>query len=310
VLEFFNNLFIKWLTKERKPLKFPLSDFERIRYEVRHCDVLLVEGRSRVSDTIKFVTQSSWSHAMLYIGKLHDIEDPVYREKLAKFCDNIPSGAQLVIEGMIGKGTIVSSMAQYKKDHIRICRPRSLSANDAQKVIHYAIDRLGTSYDVGHIFDLYRFLIPWGVLPRKWRSKLFRHNPSDSIKTVCSTVIAEAFNAVEFPILPYIQQNANTGIELIKRNPKLFTPRDFDYSPYFEIIKYPFVTIDDRPSYRKLPWNRRVMSNDNDNITPDDTHTTTTNTNKTTETDIDNVSVKAQIVSKRIVQEQANSKIK
>ena len=76
---------IAWLTYERPHIGYPLSDFERIRYEIRPCDVLLVEGRSRVSDVIKMVTQSPWSHAALYIGRLHDIETPALREYVEKY---------------------------------------------------------------------------------------------------------------------------------------------------------------------------------------------------------------------------------
>ena len=31
-------------------------------------DVLLVEGHSRVSTAVKYLTQSTWSHAALYVG--------------------------------------------------------------------------------------------------------------------------------------------------------------------------------------------------------------------------------------------------
>jgi hypothetical protein len=37
------------------------------------------------------------------------------------------------------------------------------------------------------------------------------------------------------------------------RNSSLFVPTDFDYSPYFDVIKYPFFG-DDLAIYRKLPW--------------------------------------------------------
>ncbi len=35
---------------------------------LRKGDVLLVEGTSRFSSAIKYLTQSTWSHAALYIG--------------------------------------------------------------------------------------------------------------------------------------------------------------------------------------------------------------------------------------------------
>lgn len=257
-----------WLTNEHEPEGFPLCDFERIRYELRPGDVILVEGRSRVSEVVKVITQSPWSHSALYIGRMHDIENPEVRAKAGRELKRLPVDTQLLVEGILGQGTILSPLHHYKKDHIRICRPRGLSATDAQKVITYAINRIGTDYDVRQIFDLARFMFPWTILPRKWRSQLFTHGVGDTTRTVCSTMIAEAFASIKFPILPYIKAHEETGIELIQRNPKLMTPRDFDYSPYFEIIKYPFIDIDTRAMYRNLPWNKEgAMSHDGDNIT-------------------------------------------
>jgi len=262
-----SNFFIDWLTKEEEYRGIPLCDFERIRYELRPCDVILVEGRSRVSEVIKLITQSSWSHAALYIGRLHDIEDPAHR-RVASEHFNCPPDTPLIIEGVMGKGTIITPLNIYKKDHIRICRPRGLSHADSQRVIGYAIAKLGTDYDVRQILDLARFLFPWTILPRRFRSSLFATKIGASVRTVCSSMLAEAYNSVEFPILPLAQKHATKGIELIRRNPRLHTPRDFDYSPYFDIIKYPFVDFADGAMYRHLPWNRDgLISNDEVGIT-------------------------------------------
>jgi len=250
-----SNIFINWLTDEQPVEGFPKCDFEKLRYEIRPCDVLLIEGRSRVSEVIKTITQSPWSHSVLYLGRLHDIEDEAIRETVSKFYKG-KANVQLILEGVIGKGTIVTPLSTYKKDHIRICRPRGLSQIDSQNVIKSAVSKLGTDYDVRQIFDLARFLLPWSIFPRRWRSNLFQHGVGESTRTVCSTVIAEAFNAVDFPILPYVKLQGENEVELIHRNPKLYTPSDFDYSPYFEIIKYPFIAFDDHAMYRKLPWNR------------------------------------------------------
>lgn len=249
-----NNAITNWLTVDRPVTDFPMCDFERIRYEVRPCDVLLTEGRSRVSDIIKYTTQSAWSHSALYLGRIHEIEDPVIRNQAMEHF-NGPPDTQLLIEGVLGKGTIITPLTFYRQDHIRICRPRGLSPSDAQRVLNYAISKLGSDYDVRQVFDLMRFMLPWSILPRNWRSSLFT-DTSQSTRTVCSTMIAEAFTSVHFPILPHIKKSEETGIELFHRNPRLYTPRDFDYSPYFEIIKYPFVGFDDQPAYRKLPWNK------------------------------------------------------
>jgi hypothetical protein len=39
----------------------------RLRATLKVGDVLLVEGGSRISTIIKFLTQSTWSHAALYV---------------------------------------------------------------------------------------------------------------------------------------------------------------------------------------------------------------------------------------------------
>lgn len=256
---------VDWITYEEPNNELPLCDFERIRYEIRPCDVLLIEGRSRVSDVIRHITQSPWSHACLYIGRLHDVDNPHLREKLAKHFRG-DSNVQLVIEGYLGQGTIVSPIDNYKNSHIRICRPRGLYREDAQQVLDFAINKLGTGYDVRQIFDLARFFLPWSIMPRRWRSTLFENHITQATRTVCSTIIAEAFTSIEFPILPLVKQHEETGIELYPRNPRLFTPRDFDYSPFFDIIKYPFVSFGEVP-YRKLPWNKMgLMTSDGERI--------------------------------------------
>jgi len=80
-------------------------------------------------------------------------------------------------------------------------------------------------------------------MPRRWRSSLFQHNAGKATKTVCSTMIAEAFGFIQFPILPLVKRSGEQGVQLFRRNPKLCTPRAFDYSPYFEIIKSPFMYL-------------------------------------------------------------------
>ena len=244
---------VNWL-RHKKPLpQTPLSDFERIRQELNNCDIVLIEGRSRVSEVIKLITQSSWSHAALYIGRLQDIEDPLLRERLAQYCRGSVN-EPLIIESELGLGTVVRPLSVYQHEHLRVCRPRGLESGDSKKVIAYAIGRLGTSYDVRQIFDLARFLFPWFIMPRRWRSTLFSARPGNSTQTVCSTMIAEAFGSIQFPILPLVKRIKEDRIQLFLRNPKLCTPSDFDYSPYFDILKYPFLDYHDYAAQRLRPW--------------------------------------------------------
>jgi hypothetical protein len=232
------NFFFKWLNKEiEAPHSVPLCDFNKLRYELRPCDVLLIEGRNRISQMIKVITRSSWSHAALYIGRLYDIEDKNMQKRITEFYSGDPS-EQLVFEGLLGKGALISPLKKYEKEHIRICRPRNISYQEGQKIIDYAIKKLGIEYDFRLIFDLGRFLMPWPLLPRRWHSTLFNYKPGMRTKESCSSLLAEAFQSINFPILPTIKSDGKST-KLYKINPRLYSPRDFDYSPYFDIIKYP-----------------------------------------------------------------------
>ena len=255
IRNFIWNKFVQWLTCDRENDRIPLSDFDRLRYELRPGDVILVEGQSRVSDIIKMITQSIWTHSFLYLGRLHDIDDPDLRENIKKF-HPIKNDDQIIIESLLGQGTIVDTLEKYRNEHLRICRPRGLTRADSQEVIHYAIRQLGTDYNVRQLLDLARFMFPYGILPRRWRSSLFEHNAGRPTKTVCSSMMAEAFARVRFPIRSLLHQDAKGKVKLYRRNSQLIIPADFDYSPYFDVIKYPMLSFDDLAVYKKLPWDR------------------------------------------------------
>ncbi len=247
-----------WLTHEQQQarLELPLCDFVRLSDEIRPGDVLLVEGDSRVSTIIKTLTQSPWSHAALCIGRLEEIEDPLLRERVRSYCgSNITE--PLLIEPLLGEGTVVSSLAKYSDCHLRICRPGGLSDQDRQLVLATALVHLGGEYDFRHMVDLARFMVPVAILPRRWRSTLFNYRPGEHSKTLCSTMIAEAFAAVHYPVRPVVQSEPDGRLKMYRRNPRLYTPSDFDYSPYFEIIKYPLLGGDDLTLYRQLPWDQQ-----------------------------------------------------
>jgi hypothetical protein len=250
-----------WLLKDSPPRRAFMCDFQHISQEIRPGDVLLIEGRNRVSAIIQLITHSPWTHAALYIGTPNDIQDDALREKIKSFYPNA-NLSQLLIESEVSLGTMISPLTKYQYDHIRILRPQGLSSSDIQKVIAYAIGRLGKKYDVRHVLDLLRFLFPWGLFPKKWRSSLFAHNALQPTEDICSSMIADAFQSIDFPILPLVQKTKEDNLELIQRNPRLFTPSDFDYSPYFNVIKYPIFALGENLRPQDLPWKRDVQNED------------------------------------------------
>lgn len=195
-------------------------------------DVLLVEGNSRISAAIKYITQSSWSHAALYIG-----------DSLA--LPNSDVGPYALIEADINQGIRAAPLSTYSRMHTRICRPVGLSKEKIEQVIAYMVSRLGYHYDLKNIFDLARYLIQTPPVPVRWRRRLLAFGSGDPTKTICSSLLAQAFQSVKYPILPEVTLeksadpacvNCYTEILHIKHH-SLFTPRDFDVSPYFQIVK-------------------------------------------------------------------------
>jgi hypothetical protein len=256
---------VGWLNYEQPPNEVPPCNFARLTDEIRPCDVLLVEGRSRVSAVIKHVTQSPWTHAALYIGRFGELADSRLNALITPHYAAVPR-EQLVLEAILGKGIMISPLSSYQGYHLRICRPQAIQHEDAEKVITHSVSRLGTAYDVRQLLDLARFLYPYAILPRRWQSSLFNYHAGLAARTVCSTMIAEAFMEVRYPILPVLKRSAGQEgeVQVYQRNPRLFSPKDFDYSPYFDIIKYPYYGTD-VAMYKQMRWNSHGMLCDDEN---------------------------------------------
>lgn len=195
-------------------------------------DVLLVAGNSRFSTAIKYLTQSSWSHAALCIGEL--LDSATAEEE-----------ARVLIEVDINEGVRALPLSEYSDFHTRICRPVGLSTEEINQLCNFAIDRLGQHYDLKNIIDLARYLIPTPFVPTRWRRRLLALGSGDPTRAICSSLIAQSFQSVRYPILPEVFQQKATdpaGKKCYRetlhiRHHSLFTPRDFDVSPYFQIIK-------------------------------------------------------------------------
>lgn len=219
---------------------FTPSDPAALRETLRPGDVLLVEGNNRVSGVIKYLTQSTWSHAALYVGRVGDRES----------ADGEPL---VLVEAELGKGVIASPLSKYRHFHTRICRPSSLSKEDAARVCCYAAERIGFDYDLQNIIDLMRFLFPMPI-PQRFRRRMMAMGSGDPTRIICSALIAQAFDAVRYPILPKITRVESEAMrqEILEiRHSSLYAPRDFDISPYFEVVK---PTLLNGFDYKKMQW--------------------------------------------------------
>lgn len=249
-----------WLLYEEPRTTPPLQDFDAMCRDLLPADVLLFKGRSRVSRVISVVSQSQWTHAALYIGRLSDYpKDSKITGLIQKNFDG-DANEQLVVESLLHRGLVITPLSNYAHDGIRLCRPRGILEEDTKLIVQNVLAQTGREYDIRQLIDLGRFIFPYTILPRRWLSSLFNYKPGGATRTVCSTVLAEAFMVVKFPVIPVIHGNEG-NVSVTRRNPKLFTPRDFDYSPYFDIIKFPYMNYDQsflgvrtKGGYRELPW--------------------------------------------------------
>lgn len=261
----------------------PQTNLERISKTLRPADVLLVEGCDRISSAIKYLTQSTWSHAALYVG---DALGPS------------PDGGEpyTLIEVNLGEGCVAARLSKYRFVHSRICRPVNLTPIDRHRIVQFMISRIGLQYDLRNVVDLARYLLPTPPVPSRFRRRMIALGSGEPTRAICSTLIAQAFQSVRYPILPRIerrqsptnglptpiQSEASTSMDataleqlaqspniivpsmggytaseiLHIRNHSLFAPRDFDVSPYFEIVK---PTIAEGFNYKGVVWADQVQ---------------------------------------------------
>lgn len=210
-------------------------------------DVLLVDGNTRISTAIKYLTQSSWSHAAMFVGTA-----PFAGTDHAEHC---------LVEADLNAGVRSLAIEEYTQVPTRICRAVGLSEAERQALVAFVLARIGQRYDLRNVLDLARYLLPTPPVPVRLRRKMIALGSGEPTRAICSTLIAQAYQAIDYPILPVIEERARptaicpacTEEVLHIRNYSLYTPRDFDVSPYFEIIK---PRLAEGLDFRRLVWDR------------------------------------------------------
>lgn len=212
------------------------NDVERLREGLRPGDVVLVEGKSRISRMIMTMSQSSWSHAAMYVGDaLLRWGGPHAEAALERFGSE---ASHLVLESDMAEGVRVLPVAWYADHNLRVCRPQGLSSDDLERVVAEMLRHLGLRYDRRNIFDLGRYLTPVHLLPARWRRRPLYLGSSSSREVICSALIAKAFYRVGFPVQPLVgEEGAARSRHVIARHPSYIMPRDFDLSANFEVLK-------------------------------------------------------------------------
>lgn len=223
------------------------SDPDTLRRTLQSGDILLIEGNQKISAAIKYLTQSTWSHAALYVGDtLPEPEDGSERPRL--------------VEVNLGEGCVAVPLSKYRSYNTRICRASGLTPEDRKHVVDFMVSRLGLRYDTKNIIDMLRYFLPTPPVPVRWRRRMLAFGSGDPTRAICSSMIAEAYGEIGYPILPEItrapgrasaQSNYSRAEIMHIRHHSLYTPRDFDLSPYFQIVKPTLVYGFD---YKAVVW--------------------------------------------------------
>jgi hypothetical protein len=256
-----SDVVVRFLTREVRNYQRRIpNNLDNLKKHVRVGDVLLVEGKTRLSQIIKYLTQSSWSHSGLYVGdRLAGAPHP----RGGTFRDVYGDEAgHLVLEADLADGVSACPLGKYTDYNVRVCRPYCIADEDLDQVVTDVIAHVGDRYDQRQLVDLGRYLTPFHLLPARWRRKVFFSGESDARAVICSSLIAQAFLRVRYPILPVLPASLREeqqeglhpwGPRMRSVHPRLVLPRDFDLSPYFRIVK--FNSVEEGPiDYRGIEW--------------------------------------------------------
>ncbi len=256
---------IRVLCKPRRSyeLRIP-NDASALRANLRPGDVILVEGDQRISQVIRYLTQSSWSHAALYIGD----ELRRFRPELAaELREHLGEEARYLLIEALEDGVVCNPVTKYLRHNLRVCRPRGLRREDLERILADVTAQIGKPYNVRHVLELARYFFPVSLIPRRFRRAALRYGGEPSA-VICTTMLARAFSAVGFPIVPRVTLDEAAKPRWWQRwarrrepfravyhreDPALVTPRDFDLSPYFDIVKFNHATASGF-DYRRIQW--------------------------------------------------------
>ena len=251
------------------------NDLDALKRHIRKGDVLLVQGDQRVSAIIRYLTQSSWSHTAVYVG-----DELVQRGgELGEWarCEYGEQSKNLLVEAL-PDGVTARPIDIYANHRIRVCRPHRLGPDDLKVIMDDALSAIGWQYDPRNVVDLAWHYVPAELIPSRFRSQASRYGSGARAQVICSSLVGELFANVGFPVLPTVSfpdgqppprvrpAATQRWLQRLRRRPRdsypglfrrlhpsLLAPRDFDLSPYFEVVKFSVIEDGDF-DYQLIRW--------------------------------------------------------
>jgi len=164
---------------------------------------------------VRVLTQSTWSHVAMFVGPLESSPDPA-----------------CIVEADVERGVRTLPLSELRGMNARAVRASGLDAHARAEVSRRVLARVGQLYDVDCAVELARSL--WSM--RRGQPRLRPHPApvAAAERAICSTLLAHAFEAVGYPILPAVAQDRDAPARA-----RVYTPRDFDLSPFFRVVSAP-----------------------------------------------------------------------
>ena len=202
-----------YLAQPVKHLSSTDADTQCLSAMLRHGDVLLTEGNTRMAVLVKGITRSPWTHVSMYVGPLEAGPDP-----------------RCIVEADIAAGVRAVPLSEFKGLRVRVLRPTALHETDRHRLADWVVSRIGAEYDLAHAWALARRLLRLPLASR------LRPAPSTmaqgATRLICSSLLAQAFVLIGYQIVP-----AQVGVrDAWAVDHRYVTPRDFESASVFEVM--------------------------------------------------------------------------
>ena len=149
---------------------------------LRPGDVLLVEGQTRVSVAIKYLTQSTWSHAALYVGEAlggHDARGLPLTFKLFGYAyRELACGEKLAVHGAYELESLGELLAEWQTDLVWL--PAQWPETYSYTLSHcyslglpVLVSNLGAPADRA-VDRPYSWIFDWQASPADWNDQLLQ----------------------------------------------------------------------------------------------------------------------------------------
>src|SRR5262245_66639276 len=112
--------FVRRITCPRREYRrYVFNDAERLKSRIRPGDVVLVDGDQRVSQVVKYLTMSPWSHSAIFVGSRF-LRNPAQRAETRRRFGK--ESRYLILEALVDQGVVLSPLVKYIDFNIRVCR--------------------------------------------------------------------------------------------------------------------------------------------------------------------------------------------